>query len=111
MLPFGFSLTRSIEITRMSLDKEAVSRIAHLARLGVDASEYDAYARNLSDILAFVEQLNAVDTAGVEPMAHPLDATQRLRPDRVSETDQREKFQRVAPRVEAGLYLVPKVIE
>ena len=95
----------------MSLDKEAVSRIAHLARLGVDESEYDRYARNLSDILAFVEQLNAVDTVGVEPMAHPLDASQRLRPDQVSETDQREKFQCVAPRVEAGLYLVPKVIE
>ena len=95
----------------MSLDKEAVSRIAHLARLGVDASEYDSYARNLSDILSFVEQLNAVDTSGVEPMAHPLDANQRLRPDEVSESDRREQFQRIAPRVEAGLYLVPKVIE
>lgn len=95
----------------MSLDKEAVSRIAHLARLGVDESEYDAYARNLSAILAFVEQLNAVDTSGVDPMAHPLDASQRLRPDQVSETDLCEQFQRVAPRVEAGLYLVPKVIE
>ncbi|VAW79161.1 Aspartyl-tRNA(Asn) amidotransferase subunit C @ Glutamyl-tRNA(Gln) amidotransferase subunit C [hydrothermal vent metagenome] len=95
----------------MSLDKEAVGKIAHLARLGVDAAEYDAYARNLSDILAFVEQLNAVDTSGVEPMAHPMDASQRLRPDRVSEVDQRDRFQRIAPRVEAGLYLVPKVIE
>lgn len=95
----------------MSLDKEAVGRIAHLARLGVDESEYDSYARNLSDILSFVEQLNAVDTAGVAPMAHPLDATQRLRADEVTETDRREQFQRIAPRVEAGLYLVPKVIE
>ena len=95
----------------MSLDKEAVGRIAHLARLGVDKSEYDSYARNLSDILSFVEQLNAVDTAGVAPMAHPLDATQRLRADEVTETDRREQFQRIAPRVEAGLYLVPKVIE
>jgi aspartyl-tRNA(Asn)/glutamyl-tRNA(Gln) amidotransferase subunit C len=95
----------------MSLDKEAVGRIAHLARLGVDESEYDSYARNLSDILSFVEQLNAVDTAGVAPMAHPLDASQRLRPDEVTETDRREQFQQVAPRVEAGLYLVPKVIE
>jgi aspartyl-tRNA(Asn)/glutamyl-tRNA(Gln) amidotransferase subunit C len=95
----------------MSLDKEAVSRIAHLARLGVDDSEYASYARNLSDILAFVEQLNGVDTTGVEPMAHPLDASQRLRPDQVTETAEREKFQRVAPHVEAGLYLVPKVIE
>jgi len=95
----------------MSLDKEAVGRIAHLARLGVDEGEYDTYARNLSDILSFVEQLNAVDTSGVEPMAHPLDATQRLRPDEVTETDRREQFQQIAPRVEAGLYLVPKVIE
>ena len=69
------------------------------------------YARNLSDILALVEQLNAVDTAGVEPMAHPLDATQRLRPDEVTETDEREAFQAIAPQTEAGLYLVPKVIE
>lgn len=95
----------------MSLDKEAVSKIAHLARLGVDAAEYETYARNLSDILAFVEQLNAVDTSGVEPMAHPVEASQRLRPDEVTEVDQRERFQRVAPRVEADLYLVPKVIE
>jgi aspartyl-tRNA(Asn)/glutamyl-tRNA(Gln) amidotransferase subunit C len=95
----------------MSLDKEAVGKIAHLARLGVDADEYDTYTRNLSDILSFVEQLNAVDTSGVEPMAHPMDASQRLRPDQVSESDQRDEFQRIAPKVEAGLYLVPKVIE
>jgi aspartyl-tRNA(Asn)/glutamyl-tRNA(Gln) amidotransferase subunit C len=95
----------------MSLDKEAVGKIAHLARLGVDEAEYETYARNLSDILSFVEQLDAVDTSGVEPMAHPMDASQRLRPDRVSEADQRDEFQRIAPKVEAGLYLVPKVIE
>jgi len=95
----------------MSLDSEAVSKIAHLARLGVDKSEYETYARNLSDILTFIEQLNSVDTQGVEPMAHPLDAGQRLRVDEVSETIEREKFQRVAPRTEAGLYLVPKVID
>ena len=95
----------------MSLDKEAVSRIAYLARLGVDEAEYDTYTRNLSDILSFVEQLNSVDTSGVEPLAHPFEAAQRLRPDEVSESDRREQFQRIAPRVEAGLYLVPKVIE
>jgi len=95
----------------MSLDKDAVGKIAHLARLGVDEAEYETYARNLSDILSFVEQLDAVDTSGVEPMAHPLDASQRLRPDQVSESDQRDQFQRVAPKVEAGLYLVPRVIE
>ncbi len=95
----------------MSLDTEAVARIAHLARLGVEQREFENYARNLSDILAFVEQLNAVDTAGVEPLAHPMEASQRLRTDEVTEGDQREHFQRIAPRVEAGLYLVPKVIE
>ena len=95
----------------MSLDKEAVSRIAHLARLGVDEAEYETYARNLSDILSFVEQLNAVDTEGVEPMAHPLHMAQRLRPDEVTEVDQRDKYQGIAPSVEDGLYLVPKVIE
>ena len=95
----------------MSLDTEAVARIAHLARLGVEQREFENYARNLSDILAFVEQLNAVDTVGVEPLAHPMEASQRLRADQVTEGDQRERFQRIAPRVEAGLYLVPKVIE
>ncbi len=95
----------------MALDTEAVSKIAYLARLGVDESEYDTYARNLSDILAFVEQLNAVDTEGVLPLAHPLDEKQRLREDKVTEADQRELFQKIAPRTEAGLYLVPKVIE
>lgn len=95
----------------MALDSEAVSKIAYLARLGVEQSEYPTYARNLSDILAFVEQLNAVDTDGVLPLAHPLDESQRLRADAVTETDQRELFQKIAPRTEAGLYLVPKVIE
>jgi len=95
----------------MSLDSEALNKIAHLARLGVEKSEYETYARNLSDILSFIEQLNSVDTKGVEPMAHPLDASQRLRADEVSETIQREKFQQIATRTEAGLYLVPKVID
>ncbi|MBT8116735.1 MAG: Asp-tRNA(Asn)/Glu-tRNA(Gln) amidotransferase subunit GatC [Gammaproteobacteria bacterium] len=95
----------------MALDASDVEKIAHLARLGIDAEAVPEYTRNLSDILAFVEQLNAVDTAGVVPLAHPLEATQRLRPDVVSETDDRENFQRVAPQTEAGLYLVPKVIE
>jgi len=95
----------------MSLDQDTIRRIAHLARLGVDEAENATYARSLSDIFAFVEQLNAVDTTGIEPMAHPLDASQRLRPDAVTETNQREQFQKVAPRVDSGLYLVPRVIE
>ena len=95
----------------MSLDAADVEKIACLARLGIDAADAPEYARNLSDILAFVEQLNTADTAGVEPLAHPLEATQRLRPDTVVESDERENFQQVAPHTEAGLYLVPKVIE
>lgn len=95
----------------MSLTTDQVNKIAWLARLAIDPDKVDAYARDLSGILGFVEQMSAVDTTGIVPLAHPLDQTQRLRPDQVSETDQRELFQSIAPRVEAGLYLVPKVIE
>ena len=95
----------------MALDSAAVARIAHLARLGIEEADIPGYARNLSDILAFVEQLDAVVTEGVPPLAHPLEASQRLRADEVTETDNREAFQAIAPSVEAGLYLVPKVIE
>lgn len=95
----------------MALDSTEVAKIAHLARLGIEAADIPRYARNLTDILDFVEQLNAVDTGGVPPLAHPLDTTQRLRPDEVTESDRREAFQAIAPSVEAGLYLVPKVIE
>jgi aspartyl-tRNA(Asn)/glutamyl-tRNA(Gln) amidotransferase subunit C len=95
----------------MSLGVAEVAKIAHLARLAIRAEDAPAYARNLSAILELVEQMNAVDTVGVAPMAHPLDMVQRLRPDEVAESNQRELFQAIAPRVEAGLYLVPKVIE
>jgi aspartyl-tRNA(Asn)/glutamyl-tRNA(Gln) amidotransferase subunit C len=95
----------------MALEASQVEKIAHLARLGIDADDVPEYARNLSAILAFVEQLNRVDTTGVEPLAHPLEATQRLRSDVVTEPDEREKFLRNAPLTEDGLYLVPRVIE
>jgi len=95
----------------MSLDAADVTKIAHLARLAITEHDIPEYARNLSNILSFVAQMSAVDTTGVAPMAHPMDAAQRLRPDVVSETDQREQFQAIAPQVDAGLYLVPKVIE
>lgn len=95
----------------MALNNEDVAKIAHLARLGAEDGEYGNYAENLSAILAFVEQLNNVDTDAVLPLAHPMDQAQRLREDVVTETDQRERFQKIAPRVEAGLYLVPRVIE
>lgn len=95
----------------MSLDRVDVERIAHLARLKIDAEDVAAYARNLSDILEFVEQMNAVDTEDAMPMAHPVDAVQRLRPDEVTERISRDEFQRQAPQVQNGLYLVPRVIE
>lgn len=95
----------------MSLVKSDVEKIAHLARLAIDESAIPDYARDLNNILSLVEQMSAVDTDGISPMAHPLDAVQRLRDDVVSETDQRELFQSIAPKTEAGVYLVPKVIE
>lgn len=95
----------------MSLTAEEVNRIAWLARLAIDSDKTDAYARDLSGILNFIEQMGTVDTDAVSPMAHPLDLHQRLRADVVTEPDQRGLFQSQAPAVEAGLYLVPKVIE
>jgi aspartyl-tRNA(Asn)/glutamyl-tRNA(Gln) amidotransferase subunit C len=95
----------------MSLDQADVAKIAHLARIAVAEEEAAAVARDLSRILDLVAQMNAVDTRDVPPMAHPLDMPQRLRPDAVTEPDRRVDFQAVAPATEAGLYLVPRVIE
>jgi len=95
----------------MSLTKQDVENIAHLARLAIDDADIPNYANNLSNILELVEQMDEIDTTNVEPMAHPLDAVQRLRSDEVTEQNQREHYQQVAPLTEAGLYLVPKVIE
>ena len=95
----------------MSLDKSQVEKIAHLARLQIDPADVPEYATNLSNILDLVAQMDVMDTNGVDPMAHPTEAVQRLRDDQVTETNQRDHFQAVAPLVENGLYLVPKVIE
>ncbi len=95
----------------MSLTPDDVQKIAHLARLGVTEQEKASVASDLTNILDLVEQMNQVDTSDVVPMSHPLHMTQRLRPDMVTETDQREKFQALSPAVENGLFLVPKVIE
>jgi aspartyl-tRNA(Asn)/glutamyl-tRNA(Gln) amidotransferase subunit C len=104
-------LTDRILEKEMSLSRTDVEKIAHLARLAIGESDIDDYATGLSNILALVDQMNAVDTSGIQPLAHPLDAVQRLRADVVSETNQREHFQKIAPQVENGLYLVPQVIE
>jgi aspartyl-tRNA(Asn)/glutamyl-tRNA(Gln) amidotransferase subunit C len=96
----------------MSLTRNDVENIAHLARLALSEEQLPVYVDSLSKIFSFVEQLNGADIATVEPMAHPLgDQVQRMRPDEVLDADQHAKYQRNAPRVEADLYLVPKVIE
>ena len=93
------------------LSREELARIALLARIHVSDAEAPALQAQVASILHLVDQMCAVDTAGVAPMAHPQDAVQRLRRDEVTEPDLRERFQSVAPQVEDGLYLVPKVIE
>jgi aspartyl-tRNA(Asn)/glutamyl-tRNA(Gln) amidotransferase subunit C len=96
----------------VTLTRRDVENIAHLARLQITEQELPAYVGSLSRILEFVEQLSDADTNGVEPMAHPLaNQVQPLRDDTVTETSQRDRYQGNAPAVEAGLYLVPKVIE
>ncbi|MEJ2591718.1 MAG: Asp-tRNA(Asn)/Glu-tRNA(Gln) amidotransferase subunit GatC [Candidatus Thiodiazotropha sp.] len=95
----------------MALDRSDVERIAHLARMALDENQADAYANDLSNILGLVEQLESADTDDVEPMSHPLHMVQRLRPDVVTESDHREEYQSIAPSVEDGLFLVPRVIE
>ena len=95
----------------MSLDKDQVQDIAVLARLRVADDEIADTRDKLSRIVDFVDQLSQADTADVVPMAHPLDAAQRLRADVVTEPDERDEIQKNAPAVSGGLYLVPKVIE
>ena len=95
----------------MSLDKQQVQHIAMLARLKLTDEEYAESVEKLSNIVDFVDQLSQADTDGVVPMAHPLDTAQRLRPDAVTESNERDHYQENAPEVADGLYLVPKVIE
>jgi aspartyl-tRNA(Asn)/glutamyl-tRNA(Gln) amidotransferase subunit C len=95
----------------VSLDKDQVQQIATLARLKLSEDEYAESVKKLSRIVDFVDQLSQADTSGVVPMAHPLDVAQRLRPDVVSEADERDHYQENAAAVAGGLYLVPKVIE
>ena len=95
----------------MSLSIDDVKRIAKLARIRVSEDEATGYQTQLNGIFGLIEAMQAVDTAGVEPMSHAQDLAQRLRPDAVTEPNRREAFQAVAPQVEDGLYLVPKVIE
>ena len=95
----------------MAIDASEIQKVAHLARLSIDDNQADATADTISNILSLVDQMQSVNTENVEPLAHPLDATQRLREDVVTEPNQRETLQACAPAVEDGLFLVPKVIE
>ncbi len=95
----------------MPLTTQDVEKIARLARLAMNETEIETARSQLSGIFALIEEMQAVDTSGIAPMSHAQDVSQRLREDTVTETDQHELFQSIAPQVEAGLYLVPKVIE
>jgi aspartyl-tRNA(Asn)/glutamyl-tRNA(Gln) amidotransferase subunit C len=95
----------------MVFERQQVEQLARLARLGLDDAVLARTTQSLGDVLTLIDQLQALDTAGVEPMSHPLDAVQRLRADVVSEPNQRDALQAIAPAVADDLFLVPKVIE
>jgi len=95
----------------MAIGQDEIEKIAELARIRIAPGQIGDVTRRITEILGMVDQLQAVDTRNVEPMANPLDAVQRLRPDIVTEQNQREAFQAIAPAVENGLYLVPRVVE
>ncbi|OZG70556.1 asparaginyl/glutamyl-tRNA amidotransferase subunit C [Hahella sp. CCB-MM4] len=95
----------------MTIQSDELVKIAYLAKLQIDADNTARLTRDLDQILNFVDQMKSVDTTQVEPLSNPLEMTQRLRKDEVTEINQRDAFQNIAPATEAGLYLVPKVIE
>jgi aspartyl-tRNA(Asn)/glutamyl-tRNA(Gln) amidotransferase subunit C len=95
----------------MALDKNDVEKIAHLARLQINDTDITEVTQRISNILGMIDQMKSVDTSSVSPMAHPFDAGQRLRADQVTESNQRDYYQKIAPATQSGLYLVPRVIE
>jgi aspartyl-tRNA(Asn)/glutamyl-tRNA(Gln) amidotransferase subunit C len=95
----------------MALERSEVEKIAHLARLGLNENDLPRTTETLNNILGLIDRMQAVDTTGIEPLAHPLETHQRLRADEVTERNQRDAYQAIAPAVESGLYLVPRVIE
>ncbi|KIL06209.1 Asp-tRNA(Asn)/Glu-tRNA(Gln) amidotransferase subunit GatC [Stutzerimonas balearica] len=95
----------------MAIERSEVEKIAHLARLGLAENDLSRTTETLNNILGLIDRMQAVDTSGVEPLAHPLETTQRLRADEVTEANHRDDYQAIAPAVENGLYLVPRVIE
>lgn len=95
----------------MSIERADIEKVATLARLAISEADITAATERINRVLGLVDQLQSVDTDGVAPMAHPLEAVQKLRADTVTETDRRDQFQAIAPATEGGLYLVPKVID
>lgn len=95
----------------MSLDRLDVIKIAHLARINIDESDTKEYLTNMNSLLDLVNQMQAVDTTNIEPLSHPMDSVQRLRADEVGEIDNRALLQSVAPSIDDGLFLVPKIID
>ena len=95
----------------MTLSREDIEYIAHLARLEVSESDVPAYVDKLGRIIEFIDELGQADTADMVPMAHPLDMSQRLRADEVTESDERDRYQANAPETENGVYVVPRVVE
>ncbi len=95
----------------MQIDSDLVKNVAQLSQLNIDEDNLENVKNDLNQILALADQMQNINTDGIEPMANPLDAVQRLRPDEVTETNQREAFQAGAPLVEQGYFLVPRVVE
>lgn len=95
----------------MKLNVEELHKVAHLARLSIHPKDEESYSQALSNILNLVDKMQNINTEGVQPMTHPMDATQRLRNDKVTGSDQRDYLQKIAPNTENGLYLVPRVVE
>jgi aspartyl-tRNA(Asn)/glutamyl-tRNA(Gln) amidotransferase subunit C len=102
----SFRAPNAVKLTRQN-----VEQIAHLARIEIGPGEIDGVVGKLGRIVEFVDQLQAVETSGVVPMAHPVDMSQRLRADQVSESDRRDLYQQNSQSVADGLYLVPRVLE
>jgi aspartyl-tRNA(Asn)/glutamyl-tRNA(Gln) amidotransferase subunit C len=95
----------------MAIEQDEIEKVAELARIRISEDELGQVTERITEILQMMDRLQTVDTDNVEPMANPMDATQQLRPDEVTEGNQRDTFQKIAPSVEDGLYLVPKVID
>ena len=111
MILYAATVFKAESVTFMALELDDVKRVARLARIAVSEAEAQAALPQLRGVFALIEQMQAVDVSRVEPMSHAQDVTLRLRDDEITERDARDLFQSVAPQVEAGLYLVPKVIE